>query len=322
MINESYGIVVIGRNEGDRLKKCLHSIVGETSAIVYVDSGSTDKSIEVANSLGIHVVNLDMSKPFTAARARNVGFDYLLENYPDINYVQFIDGDCEVIAGWFEHAMSAFSDNESKDQLAVVFGLCKERFPDASLYNYEADRGWRIKPGYTETCGGIAFVSVQAFKSVKGFNQNLIAGEEPEFCLRLRQAGWRILCVPNDMVWHDINIHNFGQWFKRAVRTGYAFAEVAWIHRKLPEKYWFRHNRKIFLWGFLVPLILIILTFYNLGFFSLFLVYPIRMIRIAIREDWIYAYFCILVSFPQAIGQFRFIKNSILGKKNGLIEYK
>ena len=66
-------VVVIGRNEGERLRQCLMSIDKGVAGIVYVDSGSTDQSIALAESLGAQVVELDASIPFTAARARNVG---------------------------------------------------------------------------------------------------------------------------------------------------------------------------------------------------------------------------------------------------------
>jgi len=319
---KNIGVVVIGRNEGERLKKCLHSIVGMVSHIVYVDSGSSDDSVSFASGLGVHIVDLDMSQPFTAARARNEGFDKLLIEFPDVEFVQFVDGDCEFIDGWFENALSAFVLDKEKDSLAVVFGLCKERFPNASIYNDEADRGWKIPAGYTETCGGNTFVSVKAFNTVGGFNQALIAGEEPDLCLRLRRAGWKILSIPYDMVWHDVNILKFSQWANRAVRTGHAFAEVCWINRNFSEHYWRKHNIRIFGWGILLPTIIVLLSFLQLSFLWLFFIYPLQMARIAKKEGWVYAYFCVLVKFPQAVGQSKYFLNNFLGKKSKLIEYK
>jgi len=319
---KNIGVVVIGRNEGERLKKCLHSIVGMVSHIVYVDSGSSDDSVSFASGLGVHIVDLDMSQPFTAARARNEGFDKLLIEFPDVEFVQFVDGDCEFIDGWFENALSALVLDKEKDSLAVVFGLCKERFPNASIYNDEADRGWKIPAGYTETCGGNTFVSVKAFNTVGGFNQALIAGEEPDLCLRLRRAGWKILSIPYDMVWHDVNILKFSQWANRAVRTGHAFAEVCWINRNFSEHYWRKHNIRIFGWGILLPTIIVLLSFLQLSFLWLFFIYPLQMARIAKKEGWVYAYFCVLVKFPQAVGQSKYFINNFLGKKSKLIEYK
>jgi glycosyltransferase involved in cell wall biosynthesis len=64
------GVVVIGRNEGERLRRCLASTLPQATALVYVDSGSTDGSVDMARAMGADVVALDMAQPFTAARAQ------------------------------------------------------------------------------------------------------------------------------------------------------------------------------------------------------------------------------------------------------------
>ena len=53
------GVVAIGRNEGERLRCCLNSVVGRGLPVVYVDSSSTDSSVELARSMGVEVVELD-----------------------------------------------------------------------------------------------------------------------------------------------------------------------------------------------------------------------------------------------------------------------
>src|SRR6516165_251757 len=98
------GVIAIGRNEGERLRRCLQSVMGRGFSIVYVDSGSIDGSVELARSLGASVVELDLSRPFTAARARNEGFERLCQMNPQVRFVQFVDGDCEVVEGWLETA--------------------------------------------------------------------------------------------------------------------------------------------------------------------------------------------------------------------------
>lgn len=62
------GAVVIGRNEGARLKRCLTSLAPQISHLVYVDSGSHDDSVALAKSFGATVVELGNATPFTAAR--------------------------------------------------------------------------------------------------------------------------------------------------------------------------------------------------------------------------------------------------------------
>src|SRR5689334_4384058 len=75
----SIGVVAIGRNEGERLRVCLESALRASPDVVYVDSGSTDGSVAMAKQLGVHVVELDLTIPFTAARARNAGFEKLVQ---------------------------------------------------------------------------------------------------------------------------------------------------------------------------------------------------------------------------------------------------
>src|SRR5690349_18516545 len=101
------GVVAIGRNEGERLRLCLESLIRSATVRgdVYVDSGSTDGSVALAQSLGVDVVHLDLTEKFTAARARNAGWRRLVQLYPDIRYVQFVDGDCEVVEGWLEKSL-------------------------------------------------------------------------------------------------------------------------------------------------------------------------------------------------------------------------
>lgn len=116
--------VVIGRNEGLRLKCCLRSL--SNAVVVYVDSGSTDGSAEWARKNGAELVELNMTVPFTAARARNAGFRRLREIVPSLRYVQFIDGDCELVHGWTKSA-TAFLDEHF--DVGAVCGRRRERFP-------------------------------------------------------------------------------------------------------------------------------------------------------------------------------------------------
>src|SRR5262249_17497867 len=136
---EDVGIVVIGRNEGERLALCLASIRKYTPTVVYVDSGSTDGSVTTAEKIGAHIVQLDPSCPFTAARARNEGFTAMKSSRRDVRFVQFIDGDCTMEEGWLIKARD-FLDQHNN--VAVVCGRRRERYPSASIYNSLCDLEW------------------------------------------------------------------------------------------------------------------------------------------------------------------------------------
>src|SRR5262245_18281724 len=103
------------------------------TTVIYVDSGSTDDSAQWARSHGVDVIELDLVTPVTAARASNAGFRRLKEIAPDLLYVQFVDGDCELEEYWLKSAVS-FLDLHS--DVGVVCGRRRERHPDKSIYNW------------------------------------------------------------------------------------------------------------------------------------------------------------------------------------------
>jgi GT2 family glycosyltransferase len=184
--------------------------------VVYVDSGSTDGSRELGSLLGAEVVELDLSRPFNAARARNAGFARLTELAPNANYVQFVDGDCEVAPGWLGAAASFL---RQRLEVAAVCGRRRERYPERSVYNLLCDLEWDTPVGATKACGGDVLMRATAFHDVGGFREDLIAGEEPELCVRLRSAGWKIWRIDQEMTRHDIALRSFAQWWTRSVRS-------------------------------------------------------------------------------------------------------
>ena len=324
------GLIAIGRNEGQRLRRCLLSVSEKVEAIVYVDSGSTDGSVEMARSLGVDAIELDLSIAFTAARARNAGFRHLRQTHPEIKFVQFVDGDCEVVDGWLEKALQELVD---KPDVAVVCGRRRERFPELTLYNKLCDIEWNTPVGEALACGGDAMMRVEAFEQVGGFNDSIIAGEEPELCVRFRQQGWKILRLDAEMTLHDAQMTRWHQWWKRMLRAGHAYAEGAWLHGQSPQRHWVKESKSIWLWGLFVPLLALTLSFPTHAL-SLFLLlgYPFLTYRIyryytqqrdySGRESALYALSCVLGKFPQLQGQIQFHLNRLQGRRRTLVEYK
>jgi len=321
-------VIAIGRNEGARLKKCLLSAkASELGAIVvYVDSGSTDDSVAVARQLDCEVLNLDLSIPFTAARARNEGFALALQREPRLTHVQFVDGDCELVSGWLEIAIDHLLNNPS---VAAVCGRRRERYPDSSIYNQLCDIEWNTPVGVAKSCGGDVMMRVDAFKESGGYRASLIAGEEPELCVRLRAKGWSIWRLDHEMTLHDASMHRFGQWWNRNKRAGFAFAEGAYLHGAPPERHWVQESRSAWLWGLILPLVALIFSLAMGPFWlTLLLVYPTQALRLFWREHkklpkpgW-YAIFLVLGKFPEMLGQVKYVLGRVLGNTSKLIEYK
>jgi glycosyltransferase involved in cell wall biosynthesis len=321
------GVVVIGRNEGERLRVCLSSALKfrVTATLVYVDSGSTDQSVELAKNMGCDVVALDMRVPFTAARARNEGFARAISLVPNLDLVQFVDGDCEIANDWLEYAMDFLAHH---DTVAVACGRRRERFPQKSIYNQLCDLEWDSPVGQTKSCGGDAMMRVSALSAVGGYRQSLIAGEEPELCVRLRSNCWKIWRLDCEMTLHDAAMFRIDQWWNRAKRAGHAFAEGAFLHGSRPERHYVPEFRRAVLWGMLIPATIAAWTIWHPAFLLLLFVYPLQVIRLALARQsqgtvaWWRALFLVLGKFPEAQGICRFYFNKLLSKSATLIEYK
>lgn len=309
--------IIIGRNEGERLVACLKSFGHDVRRKIYVDSGSTDGSPEVAKALGATVISLDMTTPFTAARARNAGVAALDLAPPD--FIQFVDGDCSLDPSWIGAARKAF---ETHPRAAVICGRRRERFPKASVYNWLADDEWNTPIGVAKACGGDALIRYQAFQSVGGYRDDLIAGEEPELCVRLRQAGWEVHRIDAEMTLHDAAIFRLSQWWKRMVRSGHAFAEGSSLHGAPPECHWVRETRRALVWGAALPLAIAVMSLVSVWGLLLFAIYPLQIARLSRQKGWTWAFFTVLGRFPEAQGALRFYRNRLQGRKQRLIEYK
>lgn len=322
------GAVIIGRNEGQRLINCIESLRFDIQHIVYVDSGSSDNSLQESQNRGIECISLDLNMPFTAARARNCGAKYLVENYPEIEFIQFVDGDCEVQPNWIKEAYKFLTVN---DGCAVACGRRRERFPALSVYNQLCDIEWNTPIGEAKSCGGDALIRVSAFTQVAGYNDSLIAGEEPEMCFRLRNEDWTIFRLDIDMTLHDAAMTRVTQWWNRTVRAGFAYVQGYYLHGKSSEKYNYKPTRSIIVWGGVIPATIILLSLYDPLFLFLFACFPLQIIRLSIKNilqsmsvenSIFYAMSNVCGKLPQFIGVLRFLKNHYQGRQNSLIEYK
>jgi GT2 family glycosyltransferase len=318
--------VLIGRNEGARLKRCLASVAGVADPVIYVDSGSTDGSPEAARAAGAEVVVLDPTLPFTAARARNAGLAALRARAVPPDHVQFVDGDCELQPGWIATA-SAFL--EAHPQAAIACGRRRERFPDASVYNRLCDREWNTAVGRARSCGGDALMRMAALDTVGGYRDDLIAGEEPEMCVRLRAGGWQVWRLDAEMTLHDAAMTRFAQWWRRSRRGGHAWAEGWALHGAAPERHGVQGTLRALGWGLALPAgsLALALAVGPWGLLPM-LAWPAQAVRIAAREgiarraSWEIAIFGVLGKVPEMLGVLGYAAGRIGRRPARLIEYK
>ena len=332
------GVVAIGRNEGERLRICLESVRKQCTHVVYVDSGSKDGSVALARSLGVEVVELDLSTPFTAARARNEGWRRLRAILPGVALVQFVDGDCELLPGWIPAAREAL---RARPGAAVACGRRRERFRAATIYNRLCDIEWNTPVGEAEACGGDALMRLDALERVGGFDRGLICGEEPDLCRRLRALGYAVLRIDADMTLHDAAMTRASQWWRRSPRTGFGAAEsIARNGGSAPVGDW-RCVRGAILWVGVLPMLLaagLLVAAWResagtalaVGALALVLV-AAQTARIAARrrspgenaaDACLYGASCMLAKLPQALGMLRFLRDRARHVAPRLIEYK
>jgi Glycosyl transferase family 2 len=318
--------VVIGRNEGERLVVALRSVLARCALVVYVDSGSKDGSVESARALSAVAIDLDMSLPFTAARARNAGFRRVVELLPDVDVVQFVDGDCEILGGWFEAALQHLAANPAA---AAVFGTQRERYPRRSIFNQHLDMEWRWPVGTVKSFAGNFMCRAHIFSSLGGFREALIAAEDSELSVRVRHAGGEIHSLEKPMALHDANMLHVSQWLRRTMRAGHAFAEGVDLHGAPPERHFVVERRRSLMWGLMLPVatMLAVLAWGAAGLGVLVLV-PLQIARIfgrqqgERRERAIHATLTVLGKPAEALGALRYLCLRQFGRRSALIEYK
>ena len=266
---QDIAFVVIGRNEGERLRLCLRSVLALSKAVVYADSSSSDGSVALARSCGVQVVEIT-SPPFNAARGRREGLAAAQFAFPSADFVQFLDGDCVLDPDW-PSAAAAFL--RANPRVAAVCGRRREVDPDNSFYNRLADCEWNTPVGQAAACGGDSMMRIAALDQAGGFDVSLMASEEPELCSRLSRSGWAIWRLDREMTEHDAAIFTFGQWWRRTVRSGYGYAQV-WQKNGWPSEGAAASQLKsAFVWVALVPSATVLACFIS-GRFELLAIAP------------------------------------------------
>jgi GT2 family glycosyltransferase len=332
-MSAAVAVVVIGRNEGERLRRCLASVRSQVARVVYVDSGSSDDSVAHARGVGVEVVELDTLTPFTAARGRNAGFEALQASGEQPEFVQFIDGDCLLVSGWIAAGQQCL---QARPDLGIVTGWRSEIHRDRSVYNAICDFEWHRPAGPILACGGDMMVRAQAFGELGGFNPQVIAAEDDEFCVRMRKSGRGIERLALPMTRHDAAMTRFSEWWRRAVRSGHGFAQVGHLH---PDH--FRpERRRVWLYGLVLPLLALLglallvagaVTAGALLTGAVVAVYGLSWVRTAqglrrdglpLREALHHAVYLSLSKFPNLIGVLTYGWRRLQQREMRIIEYK
>lgn len=327
----SLSIVIIGRNEGQRLARCLESVqyirgIG-VKEVIYVDSASTDASMSLARQRGARAIAVTPERP-TAAIGRNAGWRSATSDL-----VLFLDGDTVLDPDFARAAWDAMSQDAS---VVAVWGHRRELHPEASLYNRILDLDWIYAPGFTEFCGGDVLMSRRALVETGGFDERLIAGEEPELCRRMRGLGYSILHIDHPMTLHDLGIKSWSQYWRRAKRAGHAYAEVSERFRQSNDPFWNSERRRNLVQGcfWIGTFAAAAIAGIRFGLLPIAL-WALMVVSLSIRSAWkarwkraewwvcaLYGFHSHLQQIPILVGQLEYILSKVQGKTRELIEYK
>ena len=315
------GVVIIGVNVDRYLADCIRSVQAadyprQLLKIVYVDGGSRDASVRIANEFeGVQVIELNDRHP-TPGRGRNTGWKHLATTL-----IQFMDADTVLDPGWFRRAYAALDDTN-----VAICGHRREKYPQKNAYHRFTEMEWHYEKGPCRYFGGEVLIRRSVLETTGGFDDNLVAGEDPELSYRIRKNGGQILRIDAPMSTHDINMNTFRQYLKRAYRSGYAYAEIALRFIRNPEKLWFKESIRILIKA-LLPICLVIAGILsgNIGWGILlgFLVLARPLLNLGnlkrnSRQPWryvlLYAGHTAMVVYPQFWGMVRYFWGRITGR--------
>ena len=328
----SLSVVIIGRNEGQRLIDCINSVLAmnnppDNLEIIYVDSDSKDGSPERALALGVQVIVVHPKRP-AAAIGRNAGWQ--VAHAP---LILFLDGDTILQPNFTKKALKNFED----PTVAIVYGHIYELYPQNSIYQRVLNLDWIDEAGIVEFCGGNALIRRHVLEEVGGYNELLIAGEEPEMCQRIRTRGYTILHIDQPMALHDLGIFRFSQYWQRTERGGHAYAEISTMFKNTAIPLWQHESRKNLFHATLLVILFVIGLFTSLfltAWWPLLIsvgLFALLSIRSAWKARWkstnkftlfLYGLHSQFQHIPIAFGQLSYFYHRWRGKRRHLIEYK
>ena len=307
-------IVIIGLNAEKTLKKCIESIYNQEYdkgkiRIIYVDGGSNDRSLEIAKEMNVEFINLNLKYP-TPGRQRNEGW-----KYGKSEFIQFLDSDTEIDKNWLKNALPFME----KEEVGAVFGNRMEKYPENSTYNFIGNLEWNPPNGEVDFFGGDVLVKREVLKKTLGYNDQLIAGEDPECAYRFKKEGYKIIKIDYLMTWHDLAMYTLKQYWKRSYRSGHAFAEIHFMHKDV----WKQELKRILLRGGLSLILFfsgLILSYKNSEYLLILILGIFVLIRprlsltkyfkeqmgIGEEDSKLYAWHASFVVVPQLFGVFRF----------------
>lgn len=214
-------VVLICKNQAWNMPRLIESVLEHTSGvstneIVLVDSASTDDTIDVAFDYPIRIIRLHDDQHLTAAAGRYIGYQHTTGDY-----VLFLDGDMELCEGWIEQALPVLNE---QSELAVLTGHVIDLpiTDQPVVVPSSQNNNTPCKITELQHGGGAAIYRRSVLEQVGTFNPFVYSDEEPELCLRIRHAGYRVARIERPITLHYTDPrHKLGSLFARRQRNLY-----------------------------------------------------------------------------------------------------
>lgn len=216
-------VIILNWNGAKMLQRYLPSVVQHTTLpdvdIIVADNGSSDNSLEVIRTEFPTVKTIVLDRNYGFAEGYNRAIEQV-----ESDYVVLLNSDVEVTPGWLEPLMLFMDANTDVASVqpkirswiyrsyfehagaaggyvnALGYPYCRGRVlwkveEDKGQYDTTADVDW--------TSGACMCVRTSVYKELGGLDASFFAHmEEIDLCWRMRNAGWRLVCLPQSVVYH------------------------------------------------------------------------------------------------------------------------
>lgn len=232
--NTKIVVIILTINQRDETLQCLSDLLAIKKPpfeVVLWDNGSIDETVEAVSETFSGVLVHRHPTNLGVASGRNAAAELAIKTF-DPSHLLFLDNDMRLEPDFVSALLQPFiEDNQvGQTQAKLRFMNDRERLNDGggAQINFVL---WQITPvGYNEidrgqydttrqctACGGAMMVCTDVFQQLGGFDTTFdpFGPEDLDFSLRLQQAGYTALYVPEAVAYHMVS-HTFGKGYSQA----------------------------------------------------------------------------------------------------------
>lgn len=218
MTNQKVSVITPAYNSARTIGEVLNALFRQTHKnieVIVIDDGSADDTARIASNFPCKLIKL--KKNSGIARARNAG---LKEATGD--FIYFLDSDCIPNEDCLALLLMEI---ESESDIGIVGGSGVDKYMDKNwvALAYYVSEWYDCSPGLKKEYRNFLrtanlLVKSEVIAKVGGFNEDIFAGEDFDFCVRARNQGYKLVYLPEAIIVHDhprVNLKSYLQTFYR-----------------------------------------------------------------------------------------------------------